>query len=276
MALVALASVKGAPGVTTAALVLGASWPVDRAVVVAELDPAGGDIGARHGLPVEPSVVTLAAAVRRTRTHAVLIDHCQELAGGLRVLVGSPAPTEMRSAIDLIVSDLPALACASETDVIVDCGRLESSTTRVSGSDAETAQGSSLRRVLARSDVVLLVSRAQLADLSHVEAWLPALRSLNDHVALLLVGPLRWRAEEIESELGVDVRGHLPQDPAAADLVGGRPGRRGALARLPLIRAGSGIARSITAHLPVAATVMTELTGRAGSFDAVVPAEGPA
>ena len=40
--LIALCSAKGAPGVTTSGLALTLSWP--RGVVLAELDPAGGDV----------------------------------------------------------------------------------------------------------------------------------------------------------------------------------------------------------------------------------------
>ena len=45
--LIAMTSAKGAPGVTTAALALALSWP--RRTVLAELDPAGGDVLAGYG-----------------------------------------------------------------------------------------------------------------------------------------------------------------------------------------------------------------------------------
>ena len=45
--LIALCSAKGAPGVTTSGLALALSWP--RPVVLAELDPAGGDVLAGYG-----------------------------------------------------------------------------------------------------------------------------------------------------------------------------------------------------------------------------------
>ena len=45
--LIALCSAKGAPGVTTSALALALSWP--RPVILAELDPAGGDVLAGYG-----------------------------------------------------------------------------------------------------------------------------------------------------------------------------------------------------------------------------------
>jgi hypothetical protein len=42
MGVLALCSLKAAPGVTTTAVALGAVWPAERRVLVAELDPTGG------------------------------------------------------------------------------------------------------------------------------------------------------------------------------------------------------------------------------------------
>ena len=53
MPLIALASVKGSPGVTTTCLALAAAWPARRRLVI-EADPAGGDLGPWLGLPRAP------------------------------------------------------------------------------------------------------------------------------------------------------------------------------------------------------------------------------
>lgn len=279
MALVALASIKGAPGVTTAALALGAVWPDARPVVVVEVDPAGGDVTARRGLQLEPSIVTLAAAVRRAPGgQARLLDHCHELAGGLHVLAGSSAPTEMRSAGELVSDALPTLARDGGVDVIADCGRLESagpSSPSGSGHVGATS-GSSVRRLLARADMVIVTTHAELADLSHVEAWLPTIRSITENLALLLVGQLRWRAEEIQAELGVPVYGHLPHDPVGAEIVGGRA-RKGSVARLPLMRAATSVVERIAERLPVLVPEPIEATPTTSERQAVVATgEAPA
>jgi hypothetical protein len=67
--LIALASIKGSPGVTTAATALAASWPEGRQVLLVEADPFGGDLAPatpwpspevcprsspRHGAPSSP------------------------------------------------------------------------------------------------------------------------------------------------------------------------------------------------------------------------------
>src|SRR5690606_40344837 len=61
MTLVALTSVKGAPGVTTTVLAMAAVCPPSRRLVVVEADPEGGVLAARLGLRAEPGLVTLAA-----------------------------------------------------------------------------------------------------------------------------------------------------------------------------------------------------------------------
>ena len=72
MALLPLCSVKGAPGVTTAACALGAVWPERRPTpIVVECDPAGGDLAARFGLEVTRGVVSLTVALEREHDVAV-------------------------------------------------------------------------------------------------------------------------------------------------------------------------------------------------------------
>ena len=69
MALIAIAADKGAPGVTTACLALSLVWP--RPVLLAECDPAGGDLvyrlPAAGGGQLDPGrgLLSLAVAVRR-------------------------------------------------------------------------------------------------------------------------------------------------------------------------------------------------------------------
>jgi hypothetical protein len=251
MALVALASIKGAPGVTTSAIALASVWPAGRPAIVVELDQAGGDVAARWRLPAEPSAVSLAAAVRRTHGGGQfrLLDHCQVLPGGLQIVAGTPAPAEMRAAIDAVADALPTLAATGTVDVLVDCGRLDPAALLGSVDASDPALALPVRRMLSRADLLLVVSRGELADLSHVQAWLPSLRTLNESVVLLLVGRLSWRAAEISAALGADVLSHLPHDTAGADMVGGRP-ERGGIGRMPLLRAARHAADQIVKRLP--------------------------
>ena len=69
MGLYAVCAAKGSPGVSTAAVALGMTWA--RPAVVADLDPAGGDLSLRYrdveGRPLDPDrgLMSLAAAVLR-------------------------------------------------------------------------------------------------------------------------------------------------------------------------------------------------------------------
>jgi len=55
--LVAMCSLKGSPGVTTAALGLAAGWPSAEQPVVVECDPAGGDLLGRFRLETAPGLM---------------------------------------------------------------------------------------------------------------------------------------------------------------------------------------------------------------------------
>ena len=92
MGLIVLAADKGAPGVTTAAVALGAVWP--RPVLLAECDQAGGDLvyrlPAEGGGMLNPArgLLSLAATARRGLRAEQVWEHTQRLSGGLDVLVG--------------------------------------------------------------------------------------------------------------------------------------------------------------------------------------------
>src|SRR5438876_11522565 len=92
MALIAIASDKGAPGVTTAALALAAVWP--RPVLLAECDPAGGDLVYRFpalgGGHLDPRrrVLSLAVVARRGMQPQQVREAVQKLPGGRDVLAG--------------------------------------------------------------------------------------------------------------------------------------------------------------------------------------------
>lgn len=128
MSLVVFASAKGAPGVTTTALAVGALWP--RPVLVADVDPSGGDIAFRlprvDGLGLDPDrgVIALAAAARRGLRPEQISDCVQTVVGGLDVLVGVRNAEQCRAVSTLWPTLAPALDALPGVDVIADCGRL--------------------------------------------------------------------------------------------------------------------------------------------------------
>ena len=129
MNVVTLASVRGAPGVTTASLLL-ASTLADGLVVEADLD--GGVLAIRYGLGREPGLTTFAAA--GPDDGSGWRAHAQD-AGGVPVLVGPDAPSSSvalwRTAGERITREL----VASDGVAVVDAGRLRSPSPVVAASD---------------------------------------------------------------------------------------------------------------------------------------------
>ncbi|WGW12621.1 hypothetical protein LWF01_02305 [Saxibacter everestensis] len=167
MAVVLFTAAKGAPGVTTTAMLAASLWP--RSAVLVDADPAGGDIGLRlplaDGRPVDMNrgLLTLLPLARRSLAAAALLDHSQRLLGGTDLIAGLAGP-EQASAVGPLwnvlagaFSDLPG------HDVLIDAGNLH---------------GSSVQFPLARSaDLIVFVMRPRLADVIHTRSRLTALRS---------------------------------------------------------------------------------------------------
>ncbi|HLF99589.1 MAG TPA: chromosome partitioning protein [Acidimicrobiia bacterium] len=241
MSLFVVASVKGAPGVTTTTVALGAAWPGDRSVVVVEADASGGDLAARHGLCTEPGLASLATAARRPIEAADVARHIQVLAGGLAVV---PAPVTGTHALAALGSP-PALARAlrslEESDVLLDCGRI--------------APGSFDVSLAVDADAIVLLARPSLDDLQHLGDVLRLAGEMDRPCALVLRGRGPYDDREVESTLGVPVLGRVPDDARVAGMFNGRAGR-GGTARLGKflaeVRTVAGGMRRMAFPLPVA------------------------
>lgn len=243
MSVLALASAKGSPGVTTTALALAASWPSDRRAVLVELDPAGGDVGAWLGLPAEPGVGTLAAAGRHGLDWTRALDHCQRLTAGSSVLVGPPGADQARHAVAMVAADLEHRSdMTSEADLLVDCGRL----------DPESPATGAIRN----ANLVVLVSRPDVAALGHLAELVARLGS-SCPVQIALVGRGPYPPEEVSAAIGADVLGVLAHDPEGAALIaeGGRGSR---IRRSPLLRSAADLTAAVIARLRPAAPVIAE------------------
>src|SRR5581483_1729364 len=118
MTAIGLVSPKHAPGTTTAAVAL-ALAAGDGALVV-EADAAGGDIAARAGLPLEPGLLTMAAAGRHGGSAASLRPQC--LPSGVDAVVAPTSPDQAAAALGAIADRL--VSATRHRDVVcVDCGR---------------------------------------------------------------------------------------------------------------------------------------------------------
>jgi hypothetical protein len=242
--LLCLASLKGSPGVTTAAVALAARWPTSWRRLVVEADPAGGDLAVRYRLSSTPGLMSLAAAARHRADPDLVAEHAQLLPGGLPVVVGPTRPDQVNAALTAITrvdggaGVLGWFAGRGDVVAVVDCGRLR--------------PDSPAERVVAGADQLLIVARpfgdalAHVADLmTDPDAGIMAGPAL---VRLLLVGAGYPRGE-IEREVGLGVAATLPWDPRTAAAVAGHAARS-PRARSPLARAAGRLAAELAGGAP--------------------------
>lgn len=246
MTVVAVTSIKGAPGATMAAQALAAAWGSPVALV--DADPSGGDLlyrcRARGGEPLDPDrgLLSLAAAARRDVTETTLGEHLQETSAEVPVLVGLTSQEQL-TGIGGVWAQLSPLLSDHDGDVIVDCGRL--------------ATGSPALPVALRADVLVVVVRPDIESVAHLRSRLAQLRSA-----------LRARTEEVSvvrvlvatsyrdtqsaahlqqllhsEELPAEVIGVLAHDPKAAAVLSST--RVGNVARSLLVRSAAEAARRI-------------------------------
>jgi hypothetical protein len=266
-----LCSAKGSPGVTVSGLAFTLAWPGP--VILAECDPAGGDLAAgflREIPLVGHGLGPLGASLRRGRLAVDLWGHLVDLAPGAGtamsrlVLPGFAEPGQARAWTDTPTpggatgwQQLAALftqlsgdsqpdgpegpsgdlaGAGGRFDVIADCGRL-------TAPDAPVA-------VLAAADLVLLVARPTLVS---VRAAAVGLEELARHgigpVGLVMVGDGEYAPAECARQLGTRLVAALPADPATARVLsqGGRAHR----GRLLRAAAHVGSALAGTPHPPV-------------------------
>jgi hypothetical protein len=163
-----LAAAKGSPGVTTSAVVLSSVWPGDP--ILADLDPAGGDIALRYrdnaGVPLDPDrgLLSLGAAVRRGTTEVQLTDHIQRISGGLEVLTGVSSPDQVQGLGPTWQHLARSLRSVPGRDVIADCGRL--------------TPGAATIPVLQSADAVLMLARPSVEGLSHLRELIRGLTEI--------------------------------------------------------------------------------------------------
>ncbi|MFJ9427150.1 hypothetical protein [Streptomyces sp. NPDC101249] len=258
MALIALAADKGSPGVTTAAVALAAVWP--RRVLLAETDPAGGDLvyrsAAAHGGPLNPNtgMLSIAATARRGLVPDQLWDHVQPLSGGLDVLVGLGGAEQATGLAGLWPTLGRAFASLADSpnapaDVIADCGRISGDTPAL--------------ELLPHAALVLLIARTEPEAIARVRDRAAVLTTKlhggphgagglgTPQIGVVLVADTGEAAKIsgqvdtmlVHARTGARVVGTIADDRAGADQLAGR--RRGRLDKSLLVRS----ARKVTADL---------------------------
>ena len=252
MRVIALASIKGAPGVTTMACLIGASWPSSRPVMVVESDLSGCDLAARYRLSAKSGWTSFVAASRRADTPQSIEPHLQFLPGGLPVLVGK-APAEGSDPSWPVV---PFLECASREpsgprDTVVDLGRLALGRRHA-------------REWVGHAQITVLLVRGDAASLVHVRERAGEILALTSgQLGLVIAGSSDYDDDEITRFTSMQVLGHLPFDPDAASLVSEGRGNRRRLARSPLIASTTRLACLLSGEATATATATGTATATA-------------
>lgn len=279
----ALVSAKGAPGVTTSALLLAALWPFPACLL--EADPAGGDLrfwqNSIDGAPLRPDLgmVSLLAAYRAgagadriSGPDRSVLAHCQQLPGGLPVLVGAGSPAQhaaLGPCWPLLTTNLQNgrqdplavdAGAARDVEPIVDAGRLLS--------DEHQS------RLLTAMSLVLVVCRPSVSGVAHTRDALAALHAQRVDAGVLVIGT-PTEAAQTQDALGLApasgrsaVR-QLPDDPAAARSLAGEWTRK--LDRSPLVAAGRRLAAEL--HSQLHSSIHRPLNS--APFDPVVSTDVP-
>ena len=214
--IVTLGSVRGSPGVTSWALLLAAGWPAifDTDRVVLEADVDGGVLGARYGLGVDPGVVSLIAAMRRSGQPQVPVADHGRAAADRVWLVPGPETAERAHSVWTGTAEAVAAGLAADDRVwFVDAGRVDAS--------------SAVLPFVAAAKLTVLLCRSAHEDVVQVPSRLEALGIDGPKSAVLVVGKLRHSVDELAAFFGtptvwnVDESTELPELAAAVM----RPGR---------------------------------------------------
>lgn len=236
MSVIAFASAKGSPGVTTTVLAVAVSWPEPVPVTIIEADPAGGDLAAWLERPLQPGLVSLAAAGRRHLDDRIFDAHLQQVPGSERVsvLCGPVSAEQAQAALGSLRGGLPEALSARAGVVLVDCGRLDT--------------GSVARRLFDAADEGILLCRPGVAAVHHLQA---RVGSFARPPKLLTIGDEPYPPDEIAEVCQIDSLGALAIDRRAAATLGDGPSMSDrALRRSALIRTAHTLALSLEASHP--------------------------
>lgn len=252
--MIAVTAGKGSPGATTVAFALAAVWA--EPVVLAEVDPAGGDLALRlrdpHGrlLTRDLGIVGWAAARTAGQDDGVQA-YMQQTSTVAEVVLGPPAAAHASAIGGMWPSIAGVLAVGTGRRPIVDVGRL-------------AADGPQWP-VLELAQLVLVVCRANVDSVLHARATLqllgqrlPATPPLGDAPAdvgvVVVADPADTGAvDRVRDALALDgigdgVVGTLAVDRWAAALMAGEVSAR-QWTRSPLLRTASELRDAVTARL---------------------------
>ncbi len=245
MPVIALAGSVGSPGVTTTALALLLSWPLEpgRRVVLAECDPDGGSVlygllqgslGDRYGLKnlsVAARKGELPEAFWRQLVDMTENGQAAQTAGDRLVLPGITDPAQA-AALAPAWEQLADLLAGIERhgqyphDVLIDLGR-----NGAFGPSGVLAQ---------RADLLVMVARSTMRSIQSAQMRIEALQERVGEIGLLLVDEGPYTAGEVQRLLQTPVLATLPYRPPLARVLSDGAEQPSRFARSELMRAVQG------------------------------------
>lgn len=203
MSIIGLASLHGAPGVTTLAAALAARLHHrGEDTLLVEADPDGGVLAARYRLSLSPTLTELAGSARRSVSCADARRHAQRIGPHLPVVVAHPAAEQTSAALRTCAQQLVPVLAEDDIRAVVDLGRWR--------------PGSPAAPFIDHADPVFLVIRPTLDQVVQV---LHAIDGFLDRtrVRLVLVGEVPYTASQIAEVTGLEVAAILPADERSPD-----------------------------------------------------------
>jgi hypothetical protein len=245
MAMYALMSPGGSPGVTTTALALTYMW--EGRALLAECDPQGGSVlqgflaGSMDGQ--EYGLLELALAAAHHPDPAIVWEHVIALDQGAREWLLLPGLRDPRHLVQLEgawEAIAGVLAAAQDVaDVVIDVGQIGRSDTPMA--------------LIAACDVAVMLVRPTLRHVAQARPWLDELgRRVGAGVAvgLCVVGDGPYTTQEVSKALfELPVLAWIPYDPRSAMVLSDGRAARKSFHRSGLVRGASRLGSAMRCHL---------------------------
>ncbi len=240
--IVTVGSIRGAPGATSWALLLAAAWPseFDEPRVVLEADPAGGVIGARYGLGVEPGALRLVTSMRRNGTSDIDVESAARvIEPGLLIVPGAEVGEQARPVWADSAIDIARRLTVDDRIWLVDIGRTDETNPSIAFAH--------------HSKLTVVVVSGRPEDLVQLPTRVASLLRNGGRVGVIVSAHCDYAAAEVQAFSGadaawvVDPRADLIEE--VGTVLSGRRARRSWLWRQSLDVA-AGVAQ--LSHAPLA------------------------
>jgi len=188
-------------------------------------------------------VLTDRQGARGPADHTV---HLQQLSGGLDVLVG-PVGADSATALDREIGLSSSAPDVGQSDLLVDCGRL------LPGAIGQ-------EKMIRDADAVVFLVRPDVPAIAHARWATLRIRELSSRrLSALMVGNGEFRPDEVAGEIGINVLGSVPFDPAGAAMACGVPGTTRGFMRSGLVVSARAVVAALLENM-----ILTE-SGSRGS-----------